>query len=91
MEMSIILIIRKDSEINGVKMEEFIMSYGSLFAMPSFIRGLSRVLDLGSTVDSYQRSGHVLESDYDALKSDWEAVGQDLYGALDDYGKKQTE
>jgi hypothetical protein len=89
--MSIILIIRKNNEINGAETEEFTMNYGSSFAMPSFMRGLAWVLDLGSTVDRYQHSDHALESDYEALKSDWEAVGQDLYGALDDYGKKQAE
>ncbi|GAX07120.1 hypothetical protein IWT25_02468 [Secundilactobacillus pentosiphilus] len=39
----------------------------TLFAEPSFIRGAARVLDLGSTMDSYDISDNDLESDYEAL------------------------
>ncbi|MCH5462664.1 hypothetical protein HC026_09555 [Lactobacillus sp. LC28-10] len=66
------------------------MEYGNtLFAMPSLIRGAARVLDLGSTMDSYNTSDNDLESDYEALKQDWMSVGADLYGALDDYKHEQ--
>lgn len=65
------------------------MSYDTLFAMPSFIRGAARALDLGSTTDIYNESNSEREADYEALRLDWLTVGSDLYGALDDYEKKQ--
>ncbi len=53
------------------------------------IRGVARVLDLGSTMGNYNTSDNYLVSDYDALKQDWMSVGADLYGALNTYEDEQ--
>jgi len=61
------------------------MSDETLFAMPTFATGAARALDLGSTFDQYDFSQSEKEADFEALKLDWEAVGLDLYEAIDEY------
>lgn len=53
-----------------------------LFAEPSFREGMARVLDLGGTLNeyNYSRSGRL--ADYFALRSDWLAVGHDIWQAI---------
>lgn len=65
------------------------MSYDTLFATPSFINGAARVLDLGSTLNEYNFSKSEKEADSESLMLDWEAVGFDLYEAIDGYKQKQ--
>ena len=54
------------------------------FAMPSFLTGLARVLDLGATLSacSYVEWESPEEADWEAIRSDWEAEGDDLRVAL---------
>jgi hypothetical protein len=54
-----------------------------LFARPSFVEGMARVLDFGDTLSEYNQSLTPREADYLALKSDWAAVGEDLWRAFD--------
>lgn len=62
-----------------------------LFSEPSFIEGIARIIDFGSTLNQYNDSISDFEADYRALKSDWQAVGIDMQEALEEYGKqKQT-
>ncbi len=49
-----------------------------LFAEPSLIEGVSRVLDLGATLQEYNTSRTEQEADTEAIKNDWRAVGDDL-------------
>lgn len=69
------------------------MKFNGLFAMPSFINGAARVLDLGSTLNEYNYSSSPDEADHLALNGDWTVVGNDLWKALDEFGqeKKLTE
>lgn len=53
-----------------------------LFARPSLIGGLSRVLDLGATLTEYNRSKSEAEADARAIASDWKAVGVDIERAI---------
>ena len=53
-----------------------------LFARPSFIEGISRILDLGGTLSEYNRSPSGEEADFNALYSDWYAVGDDVRTAI---------
>jgi len=53
-----------------------------LFAKPSFMEGVSRVLDLGGTLNQYNRSRTAEEADSLAMWADWSAVGSDLLAAL---------
>ncbi|WP_268914141.1 hypothetical protein [Lentilactobacillus sp. SPB1-3] len=61
------------------------MELDSLFAMPSFINGAARVLDLGSTMNEYNYSDSTIEADQVALAGDWQAVGKDLWKALEEF------
>jgi hypothetical protein len=62
-----------------------------LFAKPSFIEGIARLLDFGGTLNIYNESGTGAEADVKALKNDWEAVGQDIQTAIISYGQKQKK
>lgn len=59
-----------------------------LFARPSFIEGMARVMDLGSTMQIYNNSKSEKEADVKALKKDWEAVGEDILNAVEKYERK---
>ena len=52
-----------------------------LFATPSFLSGMARVLDLFGVFDSYNESRSVREADARALYSDWSMVAHDLKNA----------
>lgn len=54
-----------------------------LFAMPNFIKGFSRVLDLGGTLDVYNTDESELVADQKALTSDWKQVGADIQEAIE--------
>ncbi len=53
-----------------------------LFASPSFIEGVARVMDLGATMQIYNDSRTEKEADIKALKNDWKAVGEDIKSAI---------
>ncbi|MBI1739602.1 MAG: hypothetical protein HYR57_01780 [Candidatus Koribacter versatilis] len=55
---------------------------GFLFAMPSFVSGAARLLDLYCLYDSYNSSSTEREADYKAMLSDWRIVGQDILCAM---------
>jgi len=61
-----------------------------LFARPSFLEGVSRILDLGCTLDEYNRSLSGEMADAKAIASDWHAVGQDLQNAIDAVNGQKT-
>jgi hypothetical protein len=50
-----------------------------LFARPSFISGMARILDLGGFFNSYNFSE---QADSQALFADWCVVGQDIENAI---------
>ena len=54
-----------------------------LFARPSFVGGMARVLDLGSTLNVYNDSNSAEEADEKALYSDTLMVGEDLCDAIE--------
>lgn len=64
-----------------------------LVAKKGFISGMSRVLDLSSAKNkkSYNTSLSVEEADRKALKNDWLMVGQDLYGAMNEFEQKYKQ
>ena len=57
----------------------------SLFAVPSFLNGFSRTLDLGGTLDVYNTDESEVVADCKALASDWEQVGRDIYEVMENY------
>ena len=56
-----------------------------LFAMPSFIRGIARVLDMGSTLNKYNDSPNGDTADCRALQDDWCQIGDELRDVLETY------
>ncbi len=59
-----------------------------LYARPSFVSGLGRVLDVGGTLNEYNTSSSPDEADQSAMLSDWYAVGDDIREAILTFGKK---
>ena len=53
-----------------------------LFATPSFLSGVARLLDLSGRFDVYNDSVDPSIADARAIYSDWRMVGQDLAGAM---------
>lgn len=68
-------------------MKDFYAS-SRLFAEPSFFEGMSRVLDLGATLQDYNISETEQEADIKALKNDWSAVGEDLKFSIKNYEQR---
>lgn len=58
------------------------MSSDFLFARPSFLSGIARVLDLWGRFDRYNESRTPEEADVTALVSDWIIIGRDLEEAF---------
>jgi hypothetical protein len=50
-----------------------------LFAQPSFVEGMGRLLDFAGTLNEYNRSAN---PDAIALGADWFAIGDDLRRAM---------
>jgi hypothetical protein len=61
----------------GFSMDDF------LFATPSFIRDMGRVVDLGATMNCYNVSETPLEADMRALENDWSVVGAEISRAAE--------
>jgi hypothetical protein len=59
-----------------------------LFINQSFIKGISKTLDVGVTSKKYDTSRTGEELDLIALQSDWEAVSRDISEAIILYGKQ---
>ena len=49
-----------------------------LFARPSFLEGVGRLLDFGDTMTEYNQSLTPKQADELALRADWEAVAGDF-------------
>ncbi len=65
--------------------------FGLLYAVPSFLEGIARSIDIGDTLTEYNdsQSGHL--ADTRALRSDWQAVGDDLRQAMAQFRKDHAE
>lgn len=62
-----------------------------LFAKPSFIEGMSRVLDIGGTMEAYNEHDTEAEADRAAIRNDWLAVGDDIRSAMKQYEWKSVK
>ncbi len=56
-----------------------------LFARPSFIEGIARLLDFGGTLQEYNRSVTPSQADHRALCMDAEVIGDDLRAVINSY------
>jgi hypothetical protein len=61
-----------------------------LFASPSFLSGVARVVDLGGIFDDYNVSRTPQEADAAGLRSDWADVGRDLRSAFQAESDRQS-
>ena len=74
----------------GEKMNQWLFRRsGRLFARPSFIEGIARILDLGATLNIYNEDKNDKEADGKALWSDWLAVGDALRDSVNKFEKDQ--
>jgi hypothetical protein len=53
-----------------------------LFANPSILSGIARILDLFGVFDFYNASRDGNEADFRAIYSDWSVVGNDISTAV---------
>ncbi len=61
---------------------------GLLYAQPSFMEGVGRLVDSAGLLDGNNYSSIPDEADMVALMSDWCAVGEDLRSAVLDFAKR---
>jgi hypothetical protein len=53
-----------------------------LYARPSFIEGVARLLDFGGTLNEYNSSPSGAMADRFALEADWRAIQQDFQAVI---------
>jgi hypothetical protein len=53
-----------------------------LFARPSFVEGMARILDFGNSLFEYNRSETPAQADFNALRSDMAAIAEDMRRAI---------
>lgn len=54
-----------------------------LYAGPSFLQGVARILDFGNHLDEYNESPTPEDADVQALRNDWAALGEDFRTAAE--------
>ena len=54
-----------------------------LYACPSFLEGVARIMDFGNTLNEYNYSKDDEEADEKAFRMDWMIVGADLRKAME--------
>ena len=62
-----------------------------LFAMPSWLSGAARSLDLAGQFDEYNESPNGQVADAKALFSDWRIVGESLIEAMKAFQREPQE
>jgi len=69
-------------------MGEITKTFRLIKSMPSFHKGLGRVIDVGNTIDEYNisKSGEI--ADREAISADWGAVGDDIKTSIKNYAQQ---
>lgn len=62
-----------------------------LFARPSALEGIGRILDFAGSYNQYNTSPTPEEADARAIRSDFEAVGRDLRAACEQFQKSSDD
>ncbi len=62
-----------------------------LYARPSFVEGIARLIDFGNTLQEYNTSLSNDQADTLALFADWLVVGDDLRNAMGQYKEVQSQ
>ena len=66
---------------------EILKYTGRLFSTPSFLKGMTKVLDLGNTLNNYNDSTVQEEADRRTFQSDADALKNDMKIAFDNLKK----
>ncbi len=61
-----------------------------LYARPSLMEGIARILDIGHTMNEYNGSHTGEEADTIAIWSDWAAIGQDFRDAMGTFEEEEA-
>ena len=64
---------------------------GQLYAMPSPLDGLAGLVDFTDPAEEYNTSENPEEADYEATRSDWNAVGQDIRTGISLFEQEQKK
>ncbi|VAW32302.1 hypothetical protein MNBD_CHLOROFLEXI01-1053 [hydrothermal vent metagenome] len=59
-----------------------------LFARPSFLEGVGRIVDFTNMLEKYNSSSSTKAADLRAIRADWNAVGSDIQQAIEQVNKK---
>jgi hypothetical protein len=70
-------------------MGEIFKRSARLFARPSFLEGYGRVIDLGATLNEYNSNQTPEKADEEAILSDWSAVGDNIYSAINIFSREK--
>lgn len=62
-----------------------------LFARPSFLEGVGRIVDISGSLNTYNESRSNEDADARAIRQDWEAVGHDVGVALEQVRAESAE
>jgi len=63
----------------------------SLYARPFFFEGIARLFDFTNRLISYNYSTSGQHTDYQAMLSDWEYIGNDIYDSIQTFYHKRIE
>ena len=65
------------------------------YAKPSFIEGMARIFDFTGALDHHPRTNPAnksgWEEDAEAIRSDWEAVGQYIWDAIGQFEEAERD
>ena len=62
-----------------------------LFAEPTFLSGVARIFDFAGSLNEYNHSLTPEQANRIALRNDWEAVGDALRTAVDEYRRDMSQ
>lgn len=62
-----------------------------LYARPSAVEGVARLLDFGNCLNEYNRSATTEQADARALRADWHGIGDDMRAAIAGLAKELLE
>lgn len=66
-------------------------TFGYLYARPSLIEGVGRIMDFGNSLNVYNETITPEQADFLAMLADWRVVGSDIQSALGDLDKELVD
>ncbi len=67
------------------------MNTDFLYARPSFLEGIARLVDFGGTLNEYNQFPTPQEADAAAIRSDWAMIGQDMWYAIHEFEAEESD